>query len=95
MSRRRELDLIARDGDVLVFVEVKSRRAGEPAEAVTPEKQRRLTAAALEFQKRYHVLEVPSRFDVVTVVWPAGSRRPEITHYRNAFEARGGSSMYG
>src|SRR3954471_24854248 len=46
---RGEIDLIARDGQTLVFVEVKARRTGEPVEAVTPEKQRRLTLAALEF----------------------------------------------
>src|SRR4051812_21291586 len=60
-----EIDLIARDGPTLVFVEVKARRQGEPAEAVTPEKQRRLTLAALEFLKRHGLLEQPSRFDVV------------------------------
>ena len=60
-----EVDLIARDGDTLVFVEVKSRRQGEPAEAVTPEKQRRLTLAALHFLRRHDLLEQPCRFDVV------------------------------
>src|SRR6185437_3918670 len=48
-TRLGEIDLIARDGDTLVFVEVKSRRRGVPAEAVTLAKQRRLTLAALQF----------------------------------------------
>src|SRR3712207_7747855 len=48
-----EIDLIARDGATPVFVEVKSRRRGTPAEAVTPEKQRKLTLAALHFLKRH------------------------------------------
>jgi putative endonuclease len=61
---RGEVDLIARDGDTLVFVEVKSRSRGEPAEAVTLEKQRRLTLAALHFLKRHNLLEQPCRFDV-------------------------------
>src|SRR4051812_7990380 len=52
-----EVDLVARDGDVLVFVEVKARRQGQPAEAVTPEKQRRLTLAALRFLKEHDLLE--------------------------------------
>lgn len=84
-----EIDLIAREGDRLVFVEVKTRRQGEPAEAVTPEKQRRLTLAALHFARRHELLDVPSRFDVVAIVWPAGWRRPRIEHLVNAFEAVG------
>ena len=52
-----EIDLIAREGDILVFVEVKTRRRGTPAEAVTPEKQRRLTLAALHFLRRRNLLE--------------------------------------
>src|SRR5687767_7797856 len=63
-----EIDLIARDGDYLVFVEVKTRRAGVPAEAVTPEKQRRITLAALHFLRRHRALEVRSRFDIVAIV---------------------------
>ena len=51
-----EIDLIAREGRTLVFVEVKTRRRGQPAEAVTPEKQRRLAAAALQFLKRFDLL---------------------------------------
>ena len=46
-TKQGEIDLIARDGDTLVFVEVKARRQGVPAEAVTPEKQRRLTNVAI------------------------------------------------
>ena len=81
-----EIDLIARDGDILVFIEVKARRQGQPAEAVTLEKQRRLTLAALQFLKRYGLLEQPCRFDVVAVVWPDG-REPQIRHTPHAFEA--------
>jgi putative endonuclease len=84
---RGEVDLIAREGDTLVFIEVKTRRAGEPAEAVTPEKQQRLTRAALHFLKRHRLLEERSRFDVVALVWPDTSRTPTIEHIRNAFDA--------
>jgi putative endonuclease len=84
---RGEVDLIARDGNTLVFVEVKTRRQGEPAEAVTHEKQRRLTLAALQFLKRHHLFEQRSRFDVVAIVWPDLDRAPAIEHIRNAFEA--------
>ena len=84
-----EVDLIARDGDTLVFVEVKTRREGVPAEAVTPAKQSRLTLAALHFLRRHHALEVRSRFDVVAVTWPVGARSPRIDHQKDAFPAVG------
>jgi putative endonuclease len=83
---RGEIDLIARDGDTVVFIEVKTRREGEPAEAVTPEKQRRLSLAARQFIKRHGLLDERSRFDVVALVWPDASRTPTIEHIRYAFE---------
>jgi putative endonuclease len=84
-----EIDLVARDGDYLVFVEVKTRRRGVPAEAVTQEKQRRLTLAALHFLRRHDLLEQRCRFDVVAIVWPDDSRPPQVEHIRDAFEAVG------
>ncbi len=89
-----EIDLIVRDGDVLVFVEVKTRRRGTPAEAVTPEKQRRLTLAALHFLRSRNLLEQRSRFDVVAIVWAEDRRPPEIEHIRGAFEAVGHGQMF-
>jgi putative endonuclease len=89
-----ELDLVARDGQSLVFIEVKSRRQGTPAEAVTPEKQRRLTRAALHFLKRYNLLETRGRFDVVAIVWPDDRRPPTIEHIPNAFEGVGRGQMF-
>lgn len=89
-----EVDLIAREGDTLVFVEVKTRREGTPAEAVTPAKQLRLTLAALHFLKRYHLLEARSRFDVVAIVWPHGGHTPLVEHLRDAFPAVGKGQMY-
>lgn len=89
-----EIDLIARDGDTLVFIEVKARRQGTPAEAVTPEKQRRLTLAALRFLAEHGLLEQSCRFDVVAIVWPDGRRTPQIDHFRNAFPAVGRGQMF-
>ncbi|QEH38294.1 hypothetical protein OJF2_68920 [Aquisphaera giovannonii] len=89
-----EIDLVALDGDVIVFVEVKSRRGGTPAEAVTPEKQRRLTLAALHFLKKRGLLDRRSRFDVVAIVWPDDGRPPQVEHFRDAFEARGRGQMF-
>jgi putative endonuclease len=89
-----EIDLIARDGDTVVFVEVKARRRGVPAEAVTPEKQRRITLTALHFLKREALLEERSRFDVVAIVWADDRQPPQIEHFPNAFEAVGTGQMF-
>ena len=93
-TRLGEIDLIARDGDTLVFVEVKARRQGVPAEAVTPEKQRRITLAALHFLRKHGLLDVRSRFDVVAIVWPDERGQPQIEHFPNAFEAVGRGQMF-
>jgi putative endonuclease len=89
-----EIDLVARDDDTVVFVEVKTRRQGEPALAVTLEKQRRITLAALHFLKRYGLLEQRCRFDVVTVIWPDDHHDPVIEHFPHAFEAVGHGQMF-
>ena len=87
-----ELDIVAIDGQVVVFVEVKTRKtivAGHPFEAVTREKQSKLTRMALAYLKRHNLLEYSARFDVISILWPDESRTPEITHIRNAFEPVG------
>ena len=92
-----EIDLVAVDGRRVVFVEVKTRTshvAGNPADAVDEAKQRRLTRLALAYLKRHDLLECSARFDVVAVTWPAGSGRPAIEHFQNAFEAVGQEGMY-
>ncbi len=89
-----EIDLIARDGEILVFTEVKTRRHGVPAEAVTPEKERRLTMAALHFLRLHGLLEARCRFDIVAIVWPDDRRPPDIEHITNAFEAVGRWQMF-
>ena len=92
-----ELDLVAVDGRTVVFVEVKTRRSqdgGHPADAVGPDKQRRMTRLALSYLKRHGLLEYPSRFDVVAITWPEGQRRPKIEHFKSAFEAVGREGMY-
>ena len=92
-----EIDIVARDGRTIVFVEVKTRKsdaAGHPVEAVTFPKRKKLTQLALSFLKRYNLLEHPARFDVVAVLWPDDNRKPTITHYRNAFEPNGFGQMF-
>lgn len=95
--RRGEIDIIAVDGRMIVFVEVKTRdstAAGEPYEAVDLKKQERLTRLALVYLKRHGLLENPARFDVVSIIWPSHLRRPEIRHIKNAFEATGSGQMF-
>jgi putative endonuclease len=86
--REGELDIVARDGDALVFCEVKARRGtgfGTPAEAVTWRKQRRLRLLAQRWLAA-HAEHAPGlRFDVVGVLVLPG-RSPEVTHHRRAFE---------
>src|SRR5687767_1178125 len=70
--RRRggEIDIIARDGQTMVFVEVKSRdgRAfGQGAEAVTGLKRHRMTQLALDYLTRHRLTNRPCRFDVVSI----------------------------
>lgn len=68
-TKTGEVDIIARDGDILVFVEVKARTGdgfGGPESAVDLPKQRRLISAALRFMEKTHC-DLPARFDVVAV----------------------------
>jgi putative endonuclease len=92
-----ELDIVAVDGSVLVFVEVRSTGEEEidrPAASVDADKQRRLTDLALQFLKEKRLLGWPARFDVLAMSWPAEQREPRIVHYRQAFEAVGRFQMY-
>jgi len=88
--RRRggELDIIARDGKTMVFVEVKARKGrafGEASEAVTAHKRLKITRLALDYLMRHHLTNCPCRFDVVSIHFDAG--RPQIEVFQNAFDA--------
>ena len=90
-SRLGEIDVVARDGKVLVFVEVKTRRGhrfGTPLEAVDHRKQKKLTRLALAYAARRGWSESPIRFDVVGVEFLPG-QRPRVRIYRNAFDGQG------
>jgi putative endonuclease len=96
-SKLGELDLIALDGNCIVFVEVKTRRstdAGHASEAVDDKKQAKITRLALAYLKRHRMLDHPTRFDVIAITWPSDDGEPKIEHYKNAFEATGRNSMY-
>jgi len=86
-TRQGEIDLIAQDGELLVFVEVKTRRGrgyGWPAEAVTARKRRRIARVAAEFLQRSRASSRPCRFDVVEIEWKHGGD-PRVQHIVDAF----------
>jgi putative endonuclease len=82
-----EIDIIARDGKTLVFVEVKTRAYDEPSpeEQINPAKMHQLSKAGRFYLSRYGQPQPPARFDVVAVVW-ANGREPIIRHIEHAFE---------
>jgi putative endonuclease len=82
----KEVDIVARDGEFVVFVEVKSGRPGsfgEPVQWISPKKQKNLIAAAKLYLMKNDLQGVPVRFDVVAVTERGGRR--EITHFPGAF----------
>ncbi len=88
--RDGELDIVARDGGTLVFVEVKARQDrafGGAAHAVTGLKQRTLARVALHYVSRHRIAGCPCRFDVVAIQLEAGE--PTIEVFQNAFDVHG------
>ena len=83
-----EIDIVARDGKTIVFVEVKTRAYDDPTpeEQVNEHKQHQLTKAGKIYLSRYGFPQPPARFDVVGIIWPQG-REPIIRHTPHAFEA--------
>jgi putative endonuclease len=82
-----EIDIIAKDGGVLAFIEVKARRTdrfGVPKWAVTPRKQRKISMVALYYLKETEQMEEKARFDVVAVRFLPHKQDIEII--KNAFE---------
>ena len=85
-TRWGELDIVARDGATLVFIEVKARSGagfGQPHEAVTPQKQQRIAAMAAEYLAAHRLGDVACRFDVVGIDVDADP--PTITVLQDAF----------
>ena len=85
--RHGELDIIARDGQTLVFVEVKTRHGrafGPAAEAVGFVKRRRMARLAMDYVLRHHLTNQPCRFDVVAIHFDQD--RPVIEVFRHAFD---------
>ena len=82
-----EIDIIAREGDCLVFIETKTRRGrstGYAKEAVTERKKRQLSKAALAYMKANDCCDCKARFDVVAVTLHEGIEHIELV--KNAFD---------
>jgi len=80
-----EIDIIAKDKDTIVFIEVKSRKTnyfGNAKQAITPKKQKKISMAALLYLKKEKKSNAKARFDVITI--QPGKTDPEII--KNAFE---------
>ncbi len=87
-----EIDIIAKDGDTVVFVEVKARTDdlfGLPHESVGSKKQRKLKSVALHYLSRLKK-QPPARFDIISICFKEG--RKEIEHIKDAFE--GGTAPF-
>lgn len=87
-NRSAEVDLVARDGAVLVFVEVKSRATedfGTPDRAVDQDKERNLQRAAAEYVRRSGHDESMVRFDIVSILMPGTDGRQVVNHITDAF----------
>ena len=81
-SKHRDIDIIAQQGECIVFVEVKTRRNADfadPAQAIDYRKQRNLSRA-INHYLHYRKIDNPWRFDVITVVGELGNTMPVITH---------------
>jgi putative endonuclease len=86
-----EMDIIAREKDTLVFIEVKTRTStafGLPQLAVNASKQRQMSKVALNFLKEKKLEEAKARFDVVAIL--LGPQGEEIELIRDAFDLRWG-----
>ena len=85
--RRGEIDIVALDGDVICFVEVKTRRPGAlfaPNRTVTAAKRRQVRRVAQHYLRVNHLLDRTCRFDIISVVQP-DEGEPQIEWIRHAF----------
>ncbi len=81
-----ELDIVAKDGDVLVFIEIKSRKSkefGHPIESVTPQKAKKIIHAAKGYMFINNIYNTECRFDIITIEYYYNP--PKIEHYKAAF----------
>lgn len=81
-----EIDIIARDGNTLVFIEVKARSSdefGTPEDAITPRKRQQMRKVAQGYLYVNDISDTECRFDVIAIEFGEGA--PQIRHWINAF----------
>jgi putative endonuclease len=86
-----EVDLIVRDCETLVFVEVRTHTGpvfGDPLESVTRRKQHQIVKAATHYVMQHHIDNQPMRFDVIGIRWQDDGT-PQVSHVKGAFELPG------
>ena len=96
-GKHDEIDLIVRQDDTMVFVEVKTRKSeayGRPAAAVNRDKRRKLSRAAVTFLQKRKLRPPYIRFDIVEVIGASSNGAPEIRHIENAFQLEGGYRIW-
>ena len=85
---RGEIDLVAQDGDCIVFVEVKTRRSlkfGIPQAAVTQQKQQQISKVALAYLQTHNRFDAPCRFDVIAIHLSPQLELLKLEQIENAF----------
>lgn len=86
-TRDGEIDLIFKDGDTFVFVEVRAKRDttfGQPEDTITPKKMTRCKKAAVKYLYDNKLMDSSCRFDVIALV--NENNKWNLRHYENAFE---------
>jgi putative endonuclease len=84
---RGEIDIIALEGDTLVFIEVKTRKSvdfGQPEESITPAKRRQLRRVAQGYLLRKNIQDVECRFDVLSITYDE-EKGYTVNHIKDAF----------
>ena len=86
--RAGEIDIVAKDGEYVVFCEVKYRsdgRKGNPLEAVDARKQNTIFHCAMYYLKEHRLEDASCRFDVIGIQGRDGMEDAEVTYIKNAF----------
>ncbi len=87
-TKNGEIDIIAKEGPILTFVEVKTRKstlAGSPFDSITYKKQQAISRVAQEYISRNRLFSMDARFDVISVIIEKG-KEPQIELIKNAFD---------
>ena len=86
-SRWGEVDIVAQQGELLIFVEVKTRRGaafGTPEESVTATKSQRLIATAQDYLQKNGLEQSPWRVDLISIHLDESGKLLEVSHLENA-----------